>query len=139
MTQTTKKYFKVIAKCGHVGKNKYVPIPFAVSAQSRSEASQKALKFPRVKKQLDDAIISCEEIDKKTFKEIIKANQSNQYLKGKCNRDNCFDGFQEMIEDNVKVFYHKRKIEPAKSMKYRRERYENGGSFNCIRWCCSED
>lgn len=139
MTQTTKKYFKVIAKCGHVGKNKYVPIPFAVSAQSRSEASQKALKFPRVKKHLDDAIISCEEIDRKIFIEIIKANKSNQYLKGKCKRDNCFDGFQEMIKDNIRVRYRKRKIEPSKSMKYRKERYENGGSFNCLHWCYSED
>lgn len=139
MTQNTKKYFKVIAKCGHVGRNKYVPISFAVVAQDKSEASQKALTFPRVKKHLKDAIISCEEIEKRTFKEIIKSNSKNEYMKGKCRRDHYFEGFQEMIKENIKVFYHKRKLEPQKSAKYRREKYENGGSLNCFHLCYSED
>lgn len=139
MTQNTKKYFKVIAKCGHAGRNKYVPVSFAVVAQNKSEASQKALTFPRVKKHLHDAIISCEEIEKRTFKEIIKSNSKNEYLKGKCRRDRYFEGFQEMVKENIKVFYHKRKLEPQKSAKYRKEKYENGGSLNCFHLCYSED
>ena len=58
------KYFKVTAKCGHVGKGNYVPVAFAVKAESRSAASQKVMTYHRVKKQLNDAIISCEEIDR---------------------------------------------------------------------------
>jgi DNA-directed RNA polymerase specialized sigma24 family protein len=66
------KYFKVTAKCGHVGKGNYVPVAFAVKAESRSAASQKVMTYHRVKKQLSDAIISCEEIDRDSYKELMQ-------------------------------------------------------------------
>ena len=40
------KYFKVVAKCGHVGKRNYIPVAFAVKAESKSKASQKVKTFP---------------------------------------------------------------------------------------------
>ncbi len=134
-----KRYFKVTAKCGHVGKGNYVPIAFAVRAESRSEASQKVMGYHRVKKQLNDAIISCEEIDKKSYKELMHVNAENPYLKCKCNRQ------QREIMDFVSLICkneyneERRKIEPAKSMKYRRTIYELGGKRNNLCICCVEE
>ena len=133
------KYFKVIAKCGHVGKGNYVPVAFAVKAESRSEASQKVMRYHRVKKQLNDAIISSEEIDKKSYKELKRANADNPYLSCKCNRQQ-----REIVEFASLVCRNeykeeRRKIEPAKSMKYRRAIYELGGRRNNLCLCCVED
>lgn len=129
MTQTTNKYYKVVAKCGHVGKNKYVPVAFAVYAESGSAASQLVRTFPRVKKQLSDAIISCEEIDRKTYKQLRKENRNNPYLKCKCHADQiAIANFEEEILYNFKEKRH-RKIEPELSMKYRKFKYEFGGRF----------
>ena len=138
MTQTI-KYFKVIAKCGHVGKGNYVPVAFAVKAESKSEASQKVMGYHRVKKHLSDAIISCEEIDKKSYKELVRVNSENPYLQCKCNRQ------QFEIEDFASLICRneyketKRKIEPAKSMKYRKVLYELGGRRNSLSLCYGEE
>ena len=138
MTPNT-KYFKVIAKCGHVGKGNYVPVAFAVRAESRSAASQKVMSYHRVKKQLNDAIISCEEIDKKSYKELMRVNANDPYLQCKCNRQ------QREIEDFASLICRneyreeRRKAEPAKSMKYRKAIYDLGGRRNSLTLCYGED
>ena len=38
MTELNQNYYKVVAKCGHVGKCNYVPIIFAVVAENGIEA-----------------------------------------------------------------------------------------------------
>lgn len=140
MTQINNtKYFKVIAKCGHVGKMHYIPVAFAVKAENASEASQIARKFPRVKKQCWDAILSCEEVSKFVYKQIIKSNNENSYFNCKTRKQqNQFNDIADLIVENKKQCFHKRKIEPAQSMKYRRTKYELGGS---LRWtfCIMED
>ena len=138
MTPKT-RYFKVTAKCGHVGKGNYVPVAFAVRAESRSDASQKVLTFPRVKKQLSDAIISCEEIDKSSYKELLKANGENKYLQCTCNRQQ--DEIEDFSLQICKNIYRtaKHKVEPAKSMKYRKQIYELGGRRNNLCLCYGED
>lgn len=50
--------YKVIAKCGHVGKGKYIQIAFAVKANDGKEAAKIVRKFPRVKHDKKDAIIN---------------------------------------------------------------------------------
>ena len=133
------KYFKVTAKCGHVGKGNYVPVAFAVKAQNRSDASQKAMTFPRVKKHLKDAIISCEEIDRNSYKELIRANQEFKYLQCKCNRQQReIEEFDSLICKN-EYRRQRRKIEPAKSLKYRKAIYELGGRRNSLSLCYGED
>ena len=57
-----KNYFEVIAKCGHVGRNKYIPIKFAVEAESGKDAAAMVRRFPRVKHNHKDAILDCKEI-----------------------------------------------------------------------------
>ena len=44
-------YYKVLAKCGHVGKGKYTEVAFPIYSESASEAAQYVLKLPKVKKQ----------------------------------------------------------------------------------------
>jgi len=133
------KYFKVIAKCGHVGKGNYVPVAFAVKAESRSAASQKVMGYHRVKKQLNDAIISCEEINKKSYKELMCVNAENPYLQCKCNKQqNAIEGFASLIRRN-EYREERRKVEPAKSMKYRRAIYELGGRRSSLSLCYGEE
>ena len=134
------KYFKVIAKCGHVGKGNYVPIAFPVKADSRSEASQKVMGFHRVKKQLNDAIISCTPIDRKSYKELKRANAQNPYLHCKCSRQQKeIPNFDLQICKN-QYQQKRRKIEPLKNMKYRKALYELGGRRNnSLTLCYGED
>ena len=133
------KYFRVIAKCGHVGKGNYVPVAFAVKAESRSAASQKVMGYRRVKKQLNDAILSCVEIDKKSYKELMRVNANNPYLHCKCNRQQReIEGFDSLICKN-EYREERRKVEPAKSMKYRRAIYELGGRRSSLSLCYGED
>lgn len=60
------KYYKVTAKCGHVGKNKYVKMDFYLRAESKKDAAQKVKKNPRVKKHHKDCIFA---VDKITYAE----------------------------------------------------------------------
>lgn len=138
MTPKT-KYYKVTAKCGHVGKGNYVPINFAVRANSASEAAQVTKRFPRVKKQLWDCIIACVEITKKEYKEILKNNREDPYLRCKCARDHAFVLDEEERIVRMQSHEHHRKIEPAKSMKYRKAIYELGGRRNSLSLCYGED
>ncbi len=49
-------YFKVIAKCGHVGRNGYVLKAFYIEASSKKEAARIIRYTPRVKHNHKDAI-----------------------------------------------------------------------------------
>lgn len=135
---STNRYFKVVAKCGHVGKGNYFPVAFAVRAESRSEASQKVMSYHRVKKQLNDAIISCEEIDRESYKELKRVNDNNPYLKCKCKRH------QREIEDFSSGIYRnhykevRTKIELPKTIKYRKTMDELGGRRSNLCLCYGE-
>ena len=54
------KMYKVVAKCGHVGKGHYVEKIFAVKAKDGKDAAEKVRRFPRVKHHHKDAIRSVE-------------------------------------------------------------------------------
>ena len=77
----TKKYYEVIAKCGHVGKKHYVPVKFAVVAESGKEAAKKVRQFPRVKHDHKDAILDVRCITLEEFLEIKEINDNDPYLK----------------------------------------------------------
>ena len=62
-----KKYFKVTAKCGHVGRNNYIPIDFFVAADSGTEAAAAVRYAPRVKHNRKDAILCVERISFQEF------------------------------------------------------------------------
>ena len=73
-------YYKVIAKCGHVGRNKYIFKNLFIKATSRKEAATKARNYPRVKHHHKDAIRDVIEI---TFEEYCngkKCNKEDKYF-----------------------------------------------------------
>lgn len=79
----TKNYYEVIAKCGHVGRKNYIPVKFAVVAESGKEAAKKVRQFPRVKHDHKDAILYVRCITLEEFLEIKESNDNDPYLK--CN------------------------------------------------------
>ena len=77
----TKNYYEVIAKCGHVGRKNYIPVKFAVVAESGKEAAKKVRQFPRVKHDHKDAILDVRCITLEEFLEIKESNDNDSYLK----------------------------------------------------------
>lgn len=75
-----KKYYIVIAKCGHVGRAFFVPVPFGVCASSGKEAAELARELPRVKHDYKDAIIGVKEVDEKTYLQRRTKNYYDLYL-----------------------------------------------------------
>ena len=57
------KYYIVTAKCGHVGKNKYILIDFPVVAEDGETAAQIVRLIPRVKHDHKDAIKEVKQVD----------------------------------------------------------------------------
>ena len=81
MKNEFEKYFMVIAKCGHVGRKNYIPIKFAVVAESGKEAAKKVRQFSRVKHDHKDAILDVRCITLEEFLEIKEINNNDPYLK----------------------------------------------------------
>ena len=75
-----KRYFKVNAKCGHVGKGNYINIDFAVVASSAKDAAARARFFGRVKHHYKDAINSVSEIGYDEFNELVKKIANDPYI-----------------------------------------------------------
>lgn len=74
-------FYKVKAKCGHVGKNHYIEKNFYVVAASGKEAAHKVRYMPRVKHDRKDAILSVEQITQDEFDVGIKINRADNYFK----------------------------------------------------------
>lgn len=109
MNENPKRYFKVTAKCGHVGRSHYVPISFPVAASCGKEAAAIARWYPRVKHHHSDAIINCEEIDREQYCILLKANTLDPYLQCKCKRDQRkIAGFRSRlrVEKRLRVSHH---------------------------------
>jgi hypothetical protein len=73
--------YVVTAKCGHVGKDKYIPIDFPIQASSMKEAAEIVRNRPRVKHHHKDAIISIQAVDHETFEHFLIISNADQYLK----------------------------------------------------------
>ena len=74
-------YYLVSCKCGHVGRDKYIPINFAVIAENGEEAAYIARYIPRVKHDHKDAILDVRCITLEEFLEIKEINDNDPYLK----------------------------------------------------------
>ena len=61
------RYFKVVAKCGHVGRHRYIVKDFYIVANDGKEAAFKVRHLPRVKHDRKDAILSVEAIAKDEY------------------------------------------------------------------------
>ena len=74
------RYFMVTAKCGHVGKDFYIPIDFPVMADSAKEAAARARQLPRVKHHHKDAILSVTEVSYSDYTDQCNVNRYDPYL-----------------------------------------------------------
>ena len=74
------RYFTVTAKCGHVERDCYIPITFAVKANSAEEAASVTRFFPRVKHHHKDAILSVEEVDFSAYQDRCYINSFDPFL-----------------------------------------------------------
>lgn len=74
-------YYLVVAKCGHVGRGKYIEICFPVYAESRHEAAQMILMRPKVKRHLKNAITNTYEVDYNKYLKAKELFENNDYVK----------------------------------------------------------
>ena len=75
------KYYLVIAKCGHVGKGKYVEVEFPVYAVDKHSASQMCLKLGKVKKHLKNAISNIYEISYEEYLTKLEDYNDNKFVR----------------------------------------------------------
>lgn len=73
-------YYKVKAKCGHVGRNNYIEKYFYVVADSGKEAAHKVRYMPRVKHDKKDAILSVEKISEEEFNIGLELFKTDLYF-----------------------------------------------------------
>lgn len=91
-------FFKVQAKCGHVGRNNYIVKQFFVRADSAKLAAKYIRRAPRVKHHHKDAIISVEKIDYEEYVQGVIKNQGDPYF----NVYNTSDQKRVPIEDIIR-------------------------------------
>lgn len=75
------KYYKVLAKCGHVGRNKYIIKWFYVKAVNAKDAAMQVKYIPRVKHHHKDAIRQVIEIDFNKYIEGLKLMLCDDYFR----------------------------------------------------------
>lgn len=90
-----KKYYKIVAKCGHVGRKNYIEVAFAVMAEDIHEATTIARYIPRVKHHRKDAISSAKEVTYEEYLLLRVENDSNPYLKCTSKQQ------QKLIQDQI--------------------------------------
>ena len=93
------KYYMVIAKCGHVGKNNYYRGALYIKADSGKSAARIARDTPRVKHDRKDAILSVQEIDYMTFINGNALNHELHYFS--CDNRQEQNTYLYEIEDNI--------------------------------------
>ena len=111
MKQNT-KFYKVTAKCGHVGKHYYLPIEFAIYAENGKMAAKIARNKSRVKHHQKDAILNVKEIDYLEYLELLEQNKNNPYLNSHSiqeQRNKCKDLPNQIIEENITILKRNKK------------------------------
>lgn len=75
-----KQYYKVTAKCGHVGRGHYIAIAFPIMAENGKQAAAYTRTIPRVKHDHDDAILDVERITEEEYRALEERNRNDAYL-----------------------------------------------------------
>ncbi len=81
------QYYKVQAKCGHVGRNNYILKYFYVKAEDGVDAAKIVRNKPRVKHHHKYAIQSVEKISKEEYLYGIRCNQEDKYFQSHNSRE----------------------------------------------------
>ena len=115
------KYYKVVAKCGHVRRGHYIIKDFFVTAEDGKEAAYKVRFLPRVKHDWKNAILSVELITKVEFIQGYELHNSDLYFNVKNSSEQKFYGaidheqifdfdeheLKKKKKDKASMFYNK--------------------------------
>lgn len=106
-----KRYYRVEAKCGHVGRGRCVWVTFATVAEDGKEAARRVRGYKRVKHDHKDAIRLVEKISFEEFVAIKAANDIDPYLHCKnVQEQRRIPGFDErVVEDAAEAPVEKRR------------------------------
>ena len=133
------KYFKVLAKCGHVGKNNYILKWFYLKSNSGKEAAKMARILPRVKHHHKDAIKEVHEITFEDYCVGKKINSKDMYFKSHSKQEQEFYNsvtLEEIYpeERNMKKKYKKmrngQRIRNEILLKEMNHMIQNGGLYD---------
>ena len=118
------RYFKVVTKCGHVGRFNCIWIDFAICAENKQEAADKIREEGRVKRDHKDFIKEIEEISFDTFMKLKAKNDSDPYLHCKnIQEQNAIFGFEERVEvDEYNLAKLEKKTSKRNSVKFRKQK-----------------
>ncbi len=98
------KYFKVQAKCGHVGRNHYILKWFYVKALTGEEAAKVVRDKPRVKHDQKDAIRNVKEITFEEYLTGLRLNSEDMYFKSTSKQEQQFYNAVKQEEIYSEVF-----------------------------------
>jgi hypothetical protein len=114
-----KKYI-VKTKCGHVGRDHYIPINFPILAASAKEAAMIAKNKPRVKRDHLDAILEVKLVSDLDYQNQIEMNRSDPYLciRSKHQQKEYDDTISER---KIKEPKYQKLVNKRKPKKYRKE------------------
>ena len=113
------KYFEVLAKCGHVGRNNFVLKKFYVECHSKKEAAAIIRNTPRVKHNHKDAIREVKEISLEEFSLGKRAMNQDPYfhVQNSSDQRRLCKMLPKEIEKEIKV------MNPKKNHKWQRTKY----------------
>jgi len=110
-----KKYFEVLAKCGHVGKGKYYEGKFYIAAENAKEAASIIRQKGRVKHDKKDAIISVQEISFGKYKRGCYLHENEAFFN--CTSIQEQNAVYDIIKKNIKEDKKPEKKEKEKPIK----------------------
>lgn len=125
------KYYKVVAKCGHVRKSHYIIKEFFVKAKDGKEAACRGRYLPRVKHDWKDAIIDVKVITKKEFIRGLKSAEEDLYFRVTNSSEQklcmaidyeqviAYDEPEKKKKDKDSIFYNKMERIQRKDLKMR--------------------
>lgn len=124
MIDDGKKYFEVVAKCGHVERRNCIMIHFAVVAYDGRQAAAKVKGYKRVKRDHKNCIQSVTEISFVQFMALRAKNDADPYLHCKSKwQQNQIEGFENRLEPDVyNLLRAIKKTDRQESRKYRRKK-----------------
>lgn len=121
-------YYRVKVKCGHVGRNNYIPKSFYLKAEDGEEAALKARRIPRVKHDKKSAVLEVKKISKEEFQEGLRININDPYLRVTSIQEQrvlCPDLEEEIIREETETTYKKSQIRRHLIEKAKRQEWKN--------------
>jgi hypothetical protein len=123
-------FYKVVAKCGHVGRSRYCEKAFFVKAEDGRIAAQVVRKKGRVKHDHKDAILSVKKIDETEYVAGRQANKNDPFFNSS-NVQQQRQNFEQIAEhifketSNVKYKDNKEDRQKRLAAQHRFERKQN--------------